>query len=202
MVYVKDVKYKADLTAGSLKVTESRIIADLLLRDADEREWHASLYDQNVLQTRSPATAKRLAHLIRGRLETMDRDLWLLIREGTGTIPTHAVLAAAVKHSALLGDFFDLVVGEQYRTFGTALSAKLWEDYLDGCRGRDPEMPLWRESTRKRLKSTVFQILAQAGYVDDTRSLTLQRVHIAAQVIQYLKDRDERYVLRCIQVAA
>ena len=194
--------YRADLTAGSLKVPESRIIADLLLRDADEPEWHTSLFERNVLQARSPATTTRLARLIRGRLELMERDLWLLVRDGTGTISTHAVLAAAVKHSVLLGDFLHLVVREQCRTFGTALSAKHWEDFLDGCRGRDSEMPLWRESTRRRLRSTVFQILAQAGYVGNTRSLTLQRVHIAAQVIQYLKDHDERYVLRCIQVAA
>ena len=62
-------------------------------------------------------------------------------------------------------------------------------------------MPEWNESTRRRLRSSVFQILAQAGYIQDTRSLKLQTVHIAAQVIDYLKTHDEQYVLRCIQVA-
>ena len=62
-------------------------------------------------------------------------------------------------------------------------------------------MPLWNESTRRRLRSSVLQILAQAGYIDDTRSMKLQTVHIAAQVLDYLQERQEQYVLRCIQVA-
>jgi hypothetical protein len=47
----------------------------------------------------------------------------------------------------------------------------------------------------------VFQILAQAGYIENTRSLKLQTVHIADQVLRYLKANKEDYVLRCIQVA-
>jgi hypothetical protein len=111
------------------------------------------------------------------------------------------VLAAAVKHSALLGDFLDLVVRDQYRIFAKALNEKLWGDYLDDCRGRDPAMPQWNESTRRRLRSSVFQILAHAGYINNTKAKQLQTVHIASQVLRYLEKHDEQYVLRCIQVA-
>ncbi|MEA2039500.1 MAG: DUF1819 family protein [Thermodesulfobacteriota bacterium] len=195
------MRYKADITAGSLKVSESRIIADLLLRGIDKQGWQAVIVEQNVLQARSPETARRLNRLIRGRLKTMGADLWSLVRDGTGTVATHAVLAAAVKHSSLLGDFLDLIVRDHYRLFSTSLSNKSWEDYLDDCRGRDQDMPVWNESTRKRLRSSVFQILAQAGYLENTRSRKLQTVHIASQVLKYLEKYNEHYVLRCIQVA-
>jgi hypothetical protein len=196
-------RYRGDLTAGSLKVAESRIIAGLLLDKSDENGWKDAIVTRNVLKAISPATARRLTQLIRGRLELMDRDLWLLVRDGSSVAAhaAHAALAAAVKHSALLGDFLDLVVREQHAKFADRLTNRMWEDFLDGCRGRDPEMPDWAESTRQRLRSSVFQILAQAGYVENTRSLKLQAVHPASQVVQYLKARDERYVLRCIQVS-
>jgi len=196
------MRYKADITAGSLKVSESRIIADLLLRGTDKPAWDDAVLNKNVLQARSPETARRFARLIRGRLETMETDLWKLVRDGTGEVATHAVLAAAIKHSPLLGDFLDLVVREHYRLFSATLSNKCWEDYLDDCRGRDPDMPVWNESTRKRLRSSVFQILAQAGYIENTRSRQLQMVHIASQVLHYLERHHEDYVLRCIQVSA
>ena len=195
------MRYKADITAGSLKVSESRIIADLLLHGIGKEEWKEAILDRNVLQARSPETARRFARLIRRRLETMEAPLWRLVRDGTGTVATHAVLAAAVKHSHLLGDFLDLVVREHYRLFRATLSNRCWEDYLDECRGRDPEMPIWNESTRKRLRSSVFQILAQAGYIENTRSRQLQTVHIASQVLHYLERHNEHYVLRCIQVS-
>ena len=195
------MRYKADITAGALKLPESRLIADLLLHQIDADGWKDAIVTKNVLQVRNPATARRLTRLIRGRLETMGPDLWKLVRDGKGGVATHAVFAAAVKQSPLLGDFLKIVVAEQYRLFSPALLHKLFADYLEGCRERDPEMPQWNETTRRRLRSSVFQMLAQAGYIENTRSLKLQTVHLADQVLLYLKANKEEYVLHCIQVA-
>jgi hypothetical protein len=194
------MRYGADITAGALKVQESRVIAGLLLGHGSDREWRKAIYDRNVLQTRSPKTAKRLSVLIRGRLALGEATLWKLIHDGTVVEATHACLAAAVKASHLLGDFLDLVVRDEYRTFKQTLSLALWAEYIEDCRCRDPEMPQWSESTITRLRSSVYSILAEAGYIDSTRTRRLQRVHIVQPVIRYLETHDERYVLRCIQV--
>jgi hypothetical protein len=195
------MRYRADITAGALKVPESRIIADLLLRGLNETGWQEAIHGQNVLQTRSPKTAARVTLLLRGRLTLMEADLWTLVRDGSGTVATQACLAAAVKHSALLGDFLDLVVREHYTHYAKPLSNTVWDDYLLDCRGRDPEMPQWSMATVARLRSSVFQMLAQAGYIASTRTLTLQPVYLASPVLDYLTAHHECYVLRCLQVA-
>ena len=195
------MRYSADIIAGGLMVPESRIIADLLLRGVTAEGWTDAVAGQNVLKVRTRDRANRITKLIRGRLETMGPDLWKMVRDGTGTVVSHAVLAAAVKHSRLLADFLVLVVGEQYRQFGKTLSNKQWDDYLDGCRERDADLQQWSESTRRRLRSSVFQTLAQAGYIENTRTLKLQTVHIADQVLRYLKAHGEESVVRCIEVA-
>ncbi len=195
------MRYKADITAGSLKVRESRLVAGLLLQDIDDATWKFVLEEENILQTRNPATAKRMGGLLRQRLRTVNEGLWEMIRDGSTIVATHACLAASVNHSALLGDFLDLVVRKQYSLFSPALSNSVWERYIEDCRARDPEMPQWSESTIARLRSTVFQILAQAGYIESTRTLKLQTNHIATEVLRNLRDHDERYVLRCIEVA-
>jgi hypothetical protein len=193
-------RYSADITAGSLKLPESRVIADLLLKETTGDDWHRAVVDRNVLQARNPASAIRVARLVRKRLELMRPALWRLVRDGSGAVATHAVLAAAVKHSALLGDFLDLVVREQYRVFATTLPKRLWEEYLHGCRERDPDMGLWNDSTRRKTGTVAYHVLEQAGYIENTRSLRLQAVHISDQVTRYLRDHDESYVLRCIEV--
>lgn len=193
--------YSAEITAGALKIPESRLIADLLLQEADADGWKKAIVEDNILQSKNPATARRLTTLLRSRLETMGPELWKLVRDGKGSVASHAVFVAAVKHSPLLGDFLRIVIGEQYKVFCKHLTKNMWYEYLEGCRERDPDMPLWNESTRRRLGSSVFQILAQAGYIENTRSLKLQSVHIADQVLSYLKAHREDYVLSCIQVA-
>ena len=195
------MRYSADITAGALRVPESRVIAGLLLREIDAKGWQEAIYEENVLQTRNPRTAKRLRTLLRKRLDTMDAGLWEIVRDGSGREATHACLAATIKHSQILGDFLDQVVREQYKLYAETLSKQLWGPFIEGCRGRDPEMPNWTETTIQRLRSTVFQILAEAGYIENTRTKKLQTVHIAKPVLHFLQSRDERYVLRCIQVA-
>jgi hypothetical protein len=131
----------------------------------------------------------------------MTPDIWKLVRDGKGSVATHAIFAAAVKQSPLLGDFLGMAVADQYRRFGKTISNRLFSEYIDGCRERDPLMPVWTEETRLRIRSSVFQMLAQAGYIENTRSLKLQTVHIADQVVNCLNVNREDYVLRCLQVA-
>jgi hypothetical protein len=199
--FVIEMRYKPDMTAGALKLTESRIVADLLLRKVDAQGWKDAIVTQNVLKARSLGAARRITCLLRKRLETMRPELWELIRDGNGTVAAHAAFAAAVKHSPLLGDFLQCVVGERRRLFGHELTHKMFADYLEECRERDPEMSEWSETTTLRLRSSVFQSLAQAGYIENTRTLKLQPVQIADQVLRYLNSNQETYVLRCMQVA-
>jgi len=193
-------RYSADLTAGSLKIAETRTVAALLLNGASPEEMRHALTNQNVLQAKSPATAVRLGRLIQKRLLPWDRLLWEMIRDGSTVLATQAALAAAIKHSALLGDFLDLVVREQYRIFAPCLNVIEWDKYLENCRSRDFAMPVWNASTQRRLRSTVFQILAQAGYICNTRTTKLQSVILEPQLIQFLENRKEDYVLRCLRV--
>jgi hypothetical protein len=130
----------------------------------------------------------------------MTPDLWKLVRDGSATVATHACLAAAVKQSALLADFLDLVVREQYRIFAEKLTYQLWDDFVSDCQNRDRDLPQWSESTIRRLRSSVLQILEQAGYIDSTKSLRLQTMHVAEEVVRYLDNNDEGSVLRCIQI--
>ena len=123
-----------------------------------------------------------------------------MIRDGSNLLATHACLAAAVKHSPLLGDFLDMAVREQYRLYRPVLSNSIWSHFIEDCRNRDPGMSNWSEATVRRLRSTVFAILAKAGYIENTRNLKLQAVHIAKEVIRYLHEQNKQYVLRCIEV--
>jgi hypothetical protein len=195
------VRYGASITAGSLKLAESRIVASLLLRGVTPDQWRSAITEENVLQARNPRTSIRVARLLRQRLEIMGPDLWRLVRDGDASVATHALLAAAIKHSPLLGDFLDLVVREQLRVYAVELPKSLFDEFLRDCRGRDPEMPEWKESTRRKLQTTVYHILVQTGFLSDTRRLKLQPVHIANSVLDYLHKNDENYVLRCIEVA-
>jgi len=124
-----------------------------------------------------------------------------MVRNGGRKLATQATFAGAIKNSRLLGDFMDITLREQRALFAKKLEVRLWQDYVAGCRGRDPDMPQWSDTTIAKLRSAVFSMLTEAGYLKDTRSLILQNVFVDAQLASHLRSRNETYVLRCMEVA-
>ncbi len=194
------VTYNGEIVAGSLLINESRKIARLLLNNADSEAWHQAIVIDNILQKRSPVTAKRQARLIKNRLSLMKPDLWEIVGDGSSDIAIQALLAAAIKHSRLVGDFMDTVIRQHWQTFKEKISAKDWKDFLEICAQVDPKVDEWTESTRSKLKQIVFKILAESKYISSTRSQKLLPVSIVPDIRQYLVKNSEDYVLRCMEV--
>ena len=192
--------YTATITSASLRLRESRIVADLLLQGVNDEAWKEAIVGQNVLQMGSVESIKRISRLLRARLEALGEGLWRMICDGEQEQATQAAFAGAVKNSRLLGDFMDITMREQRTVFAKRLEYRMWNEYIAGCRGRDPDMPHWSDATVARLRSAVFSMLAEAGYLKDTRSLLLQNVFVDAQLASYLRNRGESFVLRCMEV--
>lgn len=191
--------YKADIAGGSLKVYESRIIADLLLRRLPATEWRQAIEIDNVLQKTSIGTAKRQASLIKARLKLMTPELWALIRDGTKPVAIQAVFAAAIAHSSLLRDFLTLEVRDRFRSGNLALTRSHWRSFVAACHERDPEMSVWSASTTDKLGDSVLRILTEVGMLSEGEKPTLQPVHYEPEVMNYLKTHDYGSVLTAMQ---
>jgi len=193
--------YTGDIVAGALLMEESRKIASLLLENVNPDEWHQAIVLDNILQKRSPMAAKRQARLIKNRLTTMDRDLWQLVYDGSSEITSQALLAASIKQSRLVGDFMDMVLRQHWQTFTKTISVSDWNQFLDTCAQMDPKVDTWKESTRSKLKQVVFRMLAEAKYIESTRSCELIPVSLAPKIEEYLVKKNEEYVLKCMKIA-
>lgn len=193
--------YNAEITAGSLLLRESRAIVQLLLQDSDDKAWHSAITVENVLQKTSPASSRRMSALIRKRLELMPRELWNMIANGTTEVAIQSLLAASIKHSRLLGDFMLQVLLRHYREFNSQLLQREWDSYLVECAHIDPAVAAWSPNTKNKVGQVVYRILSEAGYLDNTRSLKLQPVLIVPEVSKFLFDHNEKYVLKCMEIA-
>jgi hypothetical protein len=192
-------EYRGDIVGGSLLIAESRKIAGLLLDGVTGDGWHRAIVIENLLQKRSPVAAKRHARLIRSRLSLMEPELWQLVHGGSADIAVQALLASAVKHSRLLGDFMETVVKENWRTFKQKVTTRDWTQFLETCLQIDSKIAQWTPATRAKLKQIVFRILAEANYIDGTRSGRLLAVAVLPEIKEYLINNSEEYVLRCME---
>ena len=187
--------YNAEISAGSLMLPESRRIARLLLTHPSKEQWFEALKVDNILQKKSPATAKRQGRLIRNRLDTLEETAWQLVAEGGNEVATQILLAAAIKHSRVLADFMrDVVAGHLRRLEQNLSPAKDWEAFLADCVQRDPEVASFSDITKAKMLQVILRILAEARYLESTKSLRLTPPHLHPEVVRHLKQRGESEV--------
>lgn len=188
--------YNAEISAGSLMLPESRRVARLLLTHPTKEQWADALRLDNVLQKKSPATARRQARLIRNRLDTLEDEAWTLIADGSQEVATQLLFAAAVKHSKVLADFLgDVYAGHLRRLEQQISPAKDWDAFLAECIQRDPEAAAFSDTTKAKMLQVTLRILAEGKYIDSTRSLRLTPPHLHPDVVAYLKRHGESAVL-------
>ena len=188
--------YNAEISAGSLMLPESRRVARLLLTHPTKEQWFEALKVDNILQKKSPATARRQARLIRNRLDTLEDEAWSMIADGSQEVATQLLFAAATKHSRVLADFLrDVYAGHLRRLEQNISPAKDWEAFLAACVQRDPEVANFSATTQAKMLQVVLRVLAEGKYVDSTKTLRLTPPHLHPDVVRYLKRHGETTVL-------
>ena len=177
--------YNAEISAGSLMLPESRRIARLLLEHPSPVQWDQALKSENLLQ-KKPATARRQARLIRNRLKTLDDEGLQLVADSDGELSSQVLLAAAARHSLLLGDFLRDVYTEDLRRLERNLSHRQWDAFLIECEHRDPAVGTWAATTRAKLFQVIVRILVEAKYLDSARRMGLTPPMLHPQIRAYL----------------
>ncbi len=178
---------------------ESKRVAALLLTHPDDTAWREAIEVQNILQKKTPATARRQATLIRKRLMTLDAKAWDLIATREGEVVNQLLLAASVKHSLLLGDFMRNVYADRQRRLETNLSATDWQDFLGECAHHDAAVAHWTDGTKAKLFQVIVRILVEAKFLENVRTMKLTPQSLHPDVQRYLRKHHESYVLDCLE---
>lgn len=193
--------YDSDLIGGSLQVRESRIVADLLLQDASPEQWREVIQQQNRLQKRAPASAKRVAQAIRKRLERLDAPFWRAIRDGDDELATQVVFCSALERNLLLVEFIETVLKDAFVTRAGVLEPYHWNEFLDERSHRDSTITTWTESSRKKMAQVVYRMLAEVGLLKSTRNMKLQNLMIRSEVRVLLDDSYRYRIKACLEVS-
>ena len=196
----RQTRYNAEIVAGALIPNESRIIAQLILDDVSETHLKHLLTVDNILQKRSPATAVRAAELIKKRFAPVKKELLEIIAKGNRQILMQALLAAAIKHNKLIGDFLLRVVKEKWRLFETKLAPSDWENFLRECEQLDETVSHWKATTREKLGQVVKKCLVEAGYLESATNPTITPALVLPEIKKYLIENNEDYVLECMSI--
>ena len=190
--------FNAEISAGALMVVETKQIANLLLTNPSKDGWKNAIEVENILQKKTPSTAKRQASLIKKRLELVNREVLEAIATSDNEMTLQLIFSASLLHSQLHFDFMLKVYGEHIRVFERNLRKKAWDSFWEECVILDANISSWSELTRNKLHQVIIKILCQAKYIDSPRSLVITPPYIRPEVKDLLK-RHHPHVLKSME---
>jgi len=192
--------YLGDLIGGSLMIRESQIVAELLLKKPSKEEWTDAIVNQNVLQKRSDASAKRNAATIKKRLESLNDEFIEQLAFGSTELSTQLMFAATLINSTMLADFMRNVFIDAKRMFRESIDSTDWESFWDERSRLFPEFSQMTASSTYKIAQVAFKVLADAGYIETTRNKKLQNVYLLPEVRALLTDMNRDDIITAMEV--
>ncbi|HIF9202775.1 TPA: DUF1819 family protein [Photobacterium damselae] len=192
-------KYLGDLIGGSLMIKESQLIAGLLLTQPSKEQWDDAIVNQNILQKRSPASAKRNAATIKKRIGSLSNEFLSALANANHEAAAQLMMAATLINSPLLADFMRTVVMDAKRMYRESIDNKDWEYFWeDKCR-LYPEFAEMSESSTYKIAQVAFKVMTDGGFLESTKSKVLTNIYIEPDVRSLLIEMDQEDIIQAME---
>lgn len=159
----KQTRYALSFTSGALLAREAEIAARLFLEVQDWGLVREQLRSENLLQSRTASSGFRLAREVAQRLSVLTDAELRLLNDASPSERGHLLWVAACRRYAFIGDFAEEVVRERFLLLTPTLGHDEFDSFVRGKALWHPELAEVKDSTLKKLRSTVFRMLTEAG---------------------------------------
>ncbi|WP_440714150.1 DUF1819 family protein [Gordonia sp. FQ] len=181
-------RYALSFTSGGLLTREGEVVAATYLDSPDWATARARVVDDNLLQARTASSLIRVARETAQRLAALtDLEIEVLVG-GSPTEQQHLMWTAACRRYTLIGDFAEEVLRERFLLMTPTLRADHFDRFIAGKTLWHPELDRLKQSTRQKLRQTLFRMLREAGLRTDAGDIV--PAVISARVAEVLDRRE------------
>ncbi len=156
-------RYALSFTSGALLMREAPIAASLHLREQDWGKVRELIEKDNLLQSRTVSTGRRLAREVTQRLAVLGDDELELLLDSTTSERGHLLWAAACRRYDLIGEFAEEVLRERFLLLAPKLDHGNFDGFIRMKAIWHEEVAGLTDSTLRKLRSNVFRMLVEAG---------------------------------------
>jgi len=164
-------RYALSFTSGSLLIREALIAAPIYLREQNWAKVRELIEDDNLLQARTHSSGTRLAREIVQRLAVLTDDEIELLIDASPTERGHLMWVAACRRYDLIGEFAEEVLRERFLVLAQTLDHDDFDSFIRGKALWHEEVAHLKDSTLRKLRSTVFRMLVEADLLSDDRRI-------------------------------
>lgn len=177
-------RYLLSFTAANLALHQSRVIAQQYREIGDWPTTASVVQKQNLIQARTKSALIRVSREISKRLQTLHPQQIDLLCDGTLDEQKQVLWLAVCKRYAYIREFAIEVIHEKFVRGDLELTEFDYISFYNRKADWHPELDAITESTRNKLRTTLFYMLRQAGITNEQSEII--PVILSSQVRQAL----------------
>ena len=183
------IPYKAGITREQFLFHEMRTTAKLMNKGFNDEEIVNEIIEDNLFQYPTEKMIKNLAKVCVARLHTInDKNLVEIIANGSAESAKQICLYAMMKHYRIVWEFMTTVIAEKFKL-------KDINVFITRLQEQNDVVASWSDSTIRKIKQVLTKMLVDNGYLDSTKSETLNPVLIDLDLKNVLEEKNEKDAL-------
>ncbi len=190
------IPYKAGITREQFLFHEMRTTAKLMNKGFNDEEIVNEIIEDNLFQYPTEKMIKNLAKVCVARLHTInDKNLVEIIANGSAESAKQICLYAMMKHYRIVWEFMTTVIAEKFKLKDLSYSRKDINVFFTRLQEQNDVVASWSDSTIRKIKQVLTKMLVDNGYLDSTKSETLNPVLIDLDLKNVLEEKNEKDAL-------
>jgi hypothetical protein len=180
-------------TTGGLFLRESVKLAEMFLQLADWNAVQEKVTAENLLQTRTLTTSKRVSREIISRIKTLYPDELDLLIHGTVQEQGYLLWISICRYYQFVADFAVEIIRERYLGMNIDLHYEDFNSFFHKKSESHPELDKIKPATRNKLRQVLFKILREAELL--TGDNTINSAMLTPRLLEAISQNSRRDIL-------
>lgn len=185
-------KYRFSFIAGGLLLNETVKVAEVYLQQGSWTETSKSVAETRILQKNRSSSSNRFYQEIQKRLKTLSKEEILFLVEANYEEQKQIIFLSICRYCGFIKDFMVQVLRENMLSMKMVLRDADYFGFINDISIEHPEFEALTETTRKKIRSVLFKILREAGFVSSASDGTVSPVVVSSRVQQMLISSNPR----------
>ena len=168
----KRIKYRLSFGTGNAYINESNLILKKYLENKDWRETEKYSIENNILQTNTLSSSKRIFREISLRLKSLSQQEQEFFIRSNYVDQSILMWISICRTYKFIGDFASMIISEKFSSYQLEIEYSDFNYFFEKQQVLHEELGTLKDSTRKKLRQVIFRIMKDLNIISKDKEIT------------------------------